>query len=199
MAKRAVDPSSSDPLLHRLLTETDESAVTELFVRLCRESAALRQWLWEDFARNERTRERFAKRLRAKSSAVARVADLGDEGAAWHAEVAQLRQRFSDRIYGGLTWREVETLIGKLRAGRVDVGTFLLALEWRRAGARAPRSAGLVGAGATWLHDVLARGNRTRLAQLATALDLVDASTAERQNIGTTRAWTSGGRRSGLA
>ena len=36
-------------------------------------------------------------------------------------------------------------------------------------------------AGATWLHEVLASGNRTRLAQLATALDLVEASATQRQ------------------
>ncbi len=99
MAKRAVEPSSYDALLHRSLTETDESAVAALFVTLCRESPALRQWLWEDFAQDARTRDRFARRLRAKPSAVLRVTELGDESAAWGEEVAQLRQRFSNRIY----------------------------------------------------------------------------------------------------
>jgi hypothetical protein len=181
MAKPAADSSSADALLHQLLTETDERAVAALFVTLCRESAELRQWLWEDFASDPRTRERFAARLRAKSKPVVRVAELGDDSAAWAQEVAQLRHRFSARIYGGLTWREVETLIGKLRAGRVDVGVFLLALEWRRAGPRALRSAALQRAGVAWLHDLLVDGNRTRLAQLTTALDLVDACGSQPQ------------------
>jgi len=181
MAKPAADAAPRDALLHHLLTETDESAVAALFVTLCRESAELRRWLWEDFAEDPRTRERLAARVRAKSSSVARLAELGDANATWAHEVAQLRHRFSARIYGGLTWQEVETLIGKLRAGRVDAGVFLLALEWRRAGPRALRSAALLRAGAVWLHDVLACGNRTRLAQLATALDLVEASTSQRQ------------------
>lgn len=170
-------PPPPDALLRELLTETDESAAAALFVQLCQHSAPLRHWLWEDFVRDAKVRDRFAARLRGKSSAgVARLAELGDETQPWREEVASLRQRFPGRIYGGLTWREVETLIGQFRAGRADLAAFLLALQWRRAGKAAAHSPHLLRASAAFLQDVLSTGSATRLTQLATAMRLVNST-----------------------
>ena len=170
-----------DGLLHQLLTETDESATAALFVQLCRESPALRHWLWEDFARDEQTRARFAARLKQADAPVPpRIAELATEDTGRAAELAHLRQQVSARIYGGRTWAEIEAIIVQLRAGRADLAAFLLALEWRRAGARASRSAALMRAATAFLDEVL-RGNApTRIAQLGTAAEIVRTGAASR-------------------
>lgn len=173
MAPMSAEPDR-DGLLHQLLTETDESATAALFVQLCRESPALRHWLWEDFARDEQTRARFAARLKQPDAPVPpRVAELATEDTGRAAELAHLRQQVSARIYGGRTWAEIESIIVQLRAGRADLAAFLLALEWQRAGNRAPRSAPLMRAGAAFLDAVLRGHGRSRIAQLGSAAEIV--------------------------
>lgn len=169
-----------DPgLLRRLMVETDESATAALFVHLCRHSAALRHWLWEDFARDPAARSRFARLLKSKDVvAVDRVARLTADISPREEELRQLRARFSDRIYGGLNWREVEALVGQFRAGRADLAAYLLALQWRRAGAAALDSPQLLRCAAAFLDPALRTGDRRRLNQLRTAVALVGASIA---------------------
>lgn len=170
---------NEDPLLRQLLSETEEAATTSLFIDLCHSSPPLRRWLWSEFARDESTRAGFAARLkRSGDVAPRRVAELAEADAGRAAELAQLKQRVSARIYGGRTWSEIESIVAQLRAGRADLGAFLLALQWRRAGKTAHRSAVLLRAAAAYVDAVLRGGQRTRLAQLGTALDLVLAGSA---------------------
>lgn len=161
-------------LLRHLLHQTEESATAALFVQLCRESAPLRRWLWEEFARDEATRGRFAARLkRGKDAPPRRIAELAASDAGRANELARLRAQIPARIFGGRTWAEIEALIAQLRAGRADLSAFLLALQWHRAGARAKRSALLQLAATLFLDEALFLKKRTRLTQLATAQALV--------------------------
>lgn len=164
------------------MAETDESATAALFVQLCRQSATLRQWLWEDFARDPAVRRRFGLLLReTKPVAVERVAQLTADVAPREEELRQLRAKFSDRIYGGLSWREVEALVGQFRAGRADLAAYLLALQWRRAGVSASESPHLMRCAAAFLDPALRTGDRHRLNQLRTAVALVAASISPRK------------------
>jgi hypothetical protein len=123
-----------DDRVRRLVEATDEAAAADLFVSLCRASPALRDWLWEDFARNPEVRRAFAARLRRRHGMVRRFADLSDEARPWQEEVRRLQATFPRRLYGGLTWPELEKLIATYRAGRGDLGAFLLAHELGSAG-----------------------------------------------------------------
>src|SRR5690606_3124438 len=184
---------ADEKLLRRLMTETDESAAAELFVQLCRESRALRHWLWEDFSRDAATRERFARRLRGRASnEVAHIGDLGEDTSGSEEEIRKVRASFPARIFGGLTWAEVEALIGQFRAGRSALVAFLLALQWRRAGDAAPRSAHLLQSAAQFLDPVFRTGDRHRLNQLRTAVTLVDGSISpkhRRTSVGPSNWW----------
>lgn len=167
---------SEDPLLRQLLSETDEAATAALFMDLCRASATLRRWLWNEFARDERTRVGFAARLkRLGDAAPRRVAELAETDTGRAVEIGQLKQQVSARIFGGRTWSEIESIVAQLRAGRADLGAFLLALQWHRAGTHARQSPTLLRAAGSYVDDVLRKGKRARLAQLGSAIDLVKA------------------------
>ena len=127
-AAKSVAPT----LFRRLAAETEESAAVSLFLDLCRGSAALRHWLWEDFARDAAKRDRFAKVLKRAPSKLARFADLNGESDAWWEETRLLRSKLPRRPYGGLTFEEVRELLIRHQAGTLDNGAFFFALEWRR-------------------------------------------------------------------
>ncbi len=179
--------------LRSLMAETDEGATAALFVDLCRESPALRHWLWEDFARDAKTREAFALRLRSrKATTIPRIAELTEDMAPWHEEVRALRARISTQIFGGLTWAEIESLIGQYRAGRVDPAAFLIALQWHRAGKRATRSPRLLRSLADFIDLAMRGGDRRALSQLAAASQLVatvQALKKRRASVGYTDWW----------
>ncbi len=167
-------PPEHARLIRRLTAESDESAAAALFVQLCRDHTGLRQWLWEDFARDAATRERFGRLLRRRvPERAVRFSDLARADAGADTELRRLRAAFPNRIFGGLTWAEVEALIGQFRAGRADLLAFLLALQWRRADGRARRSPLLLECLAEFLDPVFRSGDRHRLNQLRTAVALV--------------------------
>ena len=125
-----------------------------------------------------RTPTAFALRLkRSGEAAPRRIAELSAPDTGRATELAALRRQFPGRIYGGRTWHEIEAVVAQLRAGRADLGAFLLALQWHRAGAKARHSAILLRAAATFLEDVLTQGHRSRLAQLGAAAELVRTGT----------------------
>lgn len=152
---------SPDRVLRALALGREETAET-LFIELCRGSSALRRWLWEDFAKDANTRAAFARALRSKRPA--RLANLTGELETWQSERARLRARFPAAVFGGLSWAQLESLIARHRAGRVDLAAFALAQAWRdRADPRLLRAA------AEFLDAVLIDGDVRRLAQLAAA------------------------------
>ena len=146
----------------RTLVLGREEAAEALFIGLCRGSSALRHWLWEDFAKDAKTRAAFARVLRGKRPA--RLANLTGELEPWQSERARLRASFSAAVFGGLSWAQLETLIARHQAGRVDVGAFALAQAWRDR--TDPR---LLMTAVEFLDAVLIEGDVRRLAQLAAA------------------------------
>jgi hypothetical protein len=126
--------------VRRLVRATEESAAAEWLLLLCRASPAARQWLWDDFARDPKVQAAFRARVRQRNAAPQRFADLTDEGDAWREERRHLQAKIPPRLFGGLTWSALEELIAMHRAGRIDLGVFILAHEWNDAGRHASRS-----------------------------------------------------------
>ncbi len=155
--KKSADSSDSLAAL-RALTESDDDSACRLFCRLCRVSPALREWLWEEFARKPKTRAKVAAVL-SGDSPDDDAAIFSTENRSLRIEAAALRAKVYARIYGGLTWGEVEELVRHYQAGKLDLGTFLLVSEWRRenrAGWESPR---LALASAEWFGRVIRNGD----------------------------------------
>jgi hypothetical protein len=85
----------------------------------------------------------------------------------WLEECRRLREQFPARIYGGLTWNEVMQLVRHYQAGTIDLGVFLLADEWQKAGKSSPA---LKWAGTEFLEGVIPSGRRRLLRYLEKAL-----------------------------
>lgn len=157
--KKHVEHAANHPAL-KAFAESDDDAAFRLFAQLCRSSPALREWLWEEFARKPK--------IRAKCAAILSQQNPDHDAGAFvenrplQIEAAKLRESVSGRIYGGLTWGEVETLIRYYQAGKLDLGTFLLGSEWRRANASASLPPRLVAATVDWFGAV-ANGGETWL------------------------------------
>jgi hypothetical protein len=158
--------------------EDEESAVVTLFMQCCRQSPALRNWLWRDFARNASSRERFAKALRAgdsaSASAIRSMADLSGENRALREEQRRLKEQLPQlaRPYGGLSWGEVEKLVRRCQAGPMDLGAFLLAQAWRD-GAGKP-SLALMRATVVFMDEVVQSGSQRLLRNFGKALRFLE-------------------------
>ena len=162
-----------DALFRQLAHATPESATVAQFLALYRHSPELRHWLREDFARDARLRARFhARALREPAPAITRIAELAGDAAAWNEERRHLKARVPARLYGGLTCNEIERLILRHRAGGIDGGAFLLAQEWRQAGASAASSPMLARAAVTLVDAALRAGEFRLLRHLAQATRL---------------------------
>jgi hypothetical protein len=154
MKKNAEKPAPHRAL--RAFAESDDDAAFRLFAQLCRSSPALREWLWEEFGRKPKTRERIAAVLAAPGAG--HDAQAFADNRALRVEAAQLRENLSGRIYGGLTWGEVEALIRHYQAGKLDLGTFLLVSEWRHAGSTSSVSPRLAAATVDWFAAMAGEG-----------------------------------------
>ena len=158
MKKHAENTASHRTL--RAFAESDDDAAFRLFAQLCRSSPALREWLWEEFARKPKTRAKIAATLAQPNSD--NDAEAFAENRPLQIEAARLRENLSGRIYGGLTWSEVETLIRHYQAGKLDPGTLVLLSEWRQADAAALVPPRLAAATVDWFRAI-ASGAETRL------------------------------------
>jgi hypothetical protein len=156
------------PLFKRLAENTDESATVGLLTQLCRESPELRHWLWADFGRSAQVRKKFAEIVKDPGSLPATgFADLTNDNVALREEARRLREQFPARIYGGLTWSEVMTLVRHHQAAGVDLGAFVLARDWQKTGKASPL---LMWAGIEFLDLAIASGHRRLLKHLNRAL-----------------------------
>jgi hypothetical protein len=158
---KKIAPRSDSLAALRAFTESDDDGAFRLFARLCRASPALREWLWEEFARKPKTRAKLASALARK--------DTGDDAVVFSVEshslrieAAALREKVPARIYGGLTWNEVEGLVRHYQAGKLDLGTFLLVNEWQHKNGSADQSPRLTLASVEWFGQVVREGD-TRL------------------------------------
>jgi hypothetical protein len=167
--KPVVNRSKGDEsLLRRLAENSDESATLAMLIQICRESPELRHWLWEDFVREAKVREDFAKIVGSPAaSQVRRFIELTSDGPAWLEERRRLREQMPAGIYGGLKWDEVTRLIRHYQAGTIDLGVFLLAQTWIKDGKPSPL---LRWAGLEFLERVLPSGRRRLLRHLERAL-----------------------------
>ena len=144
--------SENDPLLRRL-SATDEAASLALLMHLCRQCPALHSWLSDEFARDGKVRRNFARTVVDATQALpSRFIDLSDDGSAWREEQRRLREELPTHPFGGLSLREIELLIRRYQAGRIDVGTFLLTRDWSKPGEASPA---LIWAGVQFLDSLL--------------------------------------------
>lgn len=144
--------TNTDPLLSRLSASDDEACLGVL-AHLCRQAPALRAWLCEDFAGSEAIRKRFCRLIEDPARELpARFIDLSDDARAWREEQRRLREALPTHPFGGLSLREVETLIRRFQAGHIDLGTFLLARDWGKPGGASPA---LIWAGMQFLDQLL--------------------------------------------
>ena len=128
----------ADPILSRL-SATDDAASLAILTHLCRRSPGLRHWLAEDFGRDPEIRKRFARLVESETAtSPSRFADLTADNHGWREERRRLREHLPTRPYGGLSRHEIETLIRRYQAGALDLGTFLLAHDWREPGVASP-------------------------------------------------------------
>ena len=128
----------SDPLLRRLMA-SDEAACLGLLTQLCRQSPAFRAWLCHDFIRDSAIQKRFSHVVDDPAQASpGRFIDLSDDADGWREEQRRLREALPTRPFGGLSRGEVETLIRRFQAGKIDLGTFLLVQDWHEAGRASP-------------------------------------------------------------
>lgn len=144
----------------KAFAESDDDAAFRLFTQLCRSSPALREWLWEEFARKPKTRAQFSAILAQQNPYHDTEAFM--ENRPLQIEAAKLRESVSGRIYGGLKWSEVEALIRHYQAGKLDLGTFVLTTEWHQADAAAPVPPRLAAATVEWFKAIVG-GRETRL------------------------------------
>lgn len=170
-------PESSRVALLTALTERQSRSVIFLLAGMCRHSREIRDWLCDDFARNAKTRENFGALVdqgnAADSAGGNDFAELAGEAASWHEERRQMREKLTPsgpRIFGGLTWAEIEKLIRRYEAGSIDVTVMFLIREWRQAGPAAASSPRLVRTAALFLDEVIRKGDKRLLGQMAKVL-----------------------------
>jgi hypothetical protein len=174
-ALRRVPPNQA---ILACVVENSATAAIQLLADLCRQLPELHDWLREDFARNEHVRERF--NLMVKASAPPEIANgfasLNGEDRPWQAERQRLRHNgHAPRIYGGLTFAEMERLFRRYEAGTIDLGTFLLAHQWNevRQSARIPPE--LMRASVVFLDAVSRAGDRRLLRHYYKAISFLRA------------------------
>lgn len=162
-------PNSDSLSAMRAFAESDDEGAFRLFVRLCRTSPALREWLWEEFARKPKTRAKVAAALTNEGDS-AEIEPIPVNLRSLRIEAAELRKQVSSRIYGGLTWSEVEGLVRHYQAGKLDLGTFLLVNEWRHRSATSGESSRLTLASTEWFGRVVRSGETRLLTHVARTL-----------------------------
>ena len=158
--------------------ENEDSAAVALFVQCCRQSPALRHWLFHEFARAASVRNGFAKVLHADASGEtplpSSVAELVGENRALREEQQRLKNALPQfaRPYGGLSWAEMEKLVRRYQAGSIKLGAFLLAQAWREQAGKP--SLAVTRATAAFVADVIASKEPAMLRELARALQFLD-------------------------
>lgn len=161
-----------------LLTRREEDAQVAQFVALCRRSPFLRRWLWDEFARFGRARDGLARVLAEPpagvqaDAALLRKLSIG-AGDPLGRIIKRLRVD-ADRIYGGLSWTEVETLVRRYHAGTLDVGAFMLVHRWRASASPDGTPSRLADAAVALLDAVIRHGDTRLLSHVRKAVAFLD-------------------------
>jgi hypothetical protein len=162
------------------VTERRSRAFLRLLADVCRHFPDLREWLVEDFGRNADTRANFLALVERGDLPGDDLADgfagLAGELGGWAEEKRRLQAQWpahAARPFGGLTWDEMETLVRRYEGRTLPLNAFLLARDWRKAGAAAKASPKLLRAGADFLDAAIQSGDKRALAQLGNAVELL--------------------------
>lgn len=174
--------SAKRPAIVARAMERRGQAFLHSLAETCREWPELRHWLFEDFARNEKTRANFQALVESAASSPIRfgLSDLADEARGWEKEKLRLRGAVganAPRLYGGRTWEEMEQLVYRYEGGGTELGVFVLARHWRGMGDQAKFAPELQRAGAELLDAILRHGEKRLLANLSRAVALLDKRT----------------------
>ncbi|MEX2045337.1 MAG: hypothetical protein WD941_08290 [Opitutus sp.] len=172
-------------------SERRSRAFVRMLADMCRQFPDLRTWLMEDFVRDPNTRANFLAVVErgdldgdANSDGFAALAGELD---GWAQEKRRLKAQLpahAVRPFGGLTWDEMESLVRRYQARTIGLNIFLLARDWRRAGAPAKASPKLLRSGAEFLDRVIRHSDTRSLAHLGKAVALL--STAKPGRLRTT-------------
>lgn len=176
--------SNFDPLdVFSILREKEGDAAVTAFLDLCRRSPELRDWLWTEFAGSKTVREKLAVLLDGPSSTptagTALLAELAGESLPLRKVTDRLRRQWplkENRLFGGLTWNEVEKLVRHYHAGSIDVSAFMLARAWREASKAGGVPVHMRQAGTALLDDAISGRDKRLLQHLAKAVDFLDQS-----------------------
>lgn len=167
------------PALIEKLMERRGVAFIQALADTCRAWPDLADWLCEDFSRDTKIRENF-RALIDSPSAIRFVGngfmEIAGEAGGLQTEIHRLKAElgvFSPALFGGRTWMEMELLVHRYRAGSLDLGVFMLARSWRKAGERARFTPELQRAGAELLDAVIRHGERRLWTNLSRALSLL--------------------------
>ncbi len=189
--------TSSESDVLACLADDSSTAAIKLLVDLCRETPDLHQWLRGEFARDSEVRDRFDRLVAGadtSNDAVADISSLNGEDRAWKEERRQLRKSngHMPRIYGGLTWAEMECAFRQYEAGGIDLGAFLLAHDWREASTTGSVAPTLVRASLAFLRSTGLADQRRMLKHYTRALHFLEKSASlrpRREVVGHTDWW----------
>lgn len=162
-------------------TERQSRSFVLLLADICRRFPELRDWLIEDFARNEKTRANFLALVENEQSGdmvADGLAEISGEARSWSEEKRSLRAQFplkAAQLFGGRTWDEMETLVRRYEARAVGMETFLLARDWHKAGEAGKDSPQLLRRGADFLDAVIRSGDKRVLQQLGNAVEVLSS------------------------
>jgi hypothetical protein len=168
------------PNLHAQPAERRSRAFLRLLADICRRFPELREWLFEDFARDTQTRANFLALIEKDSLAdegsANGFAEMAGELGPWLQEKHRIHANLPARAvrpFGGLTWDEMESLVRRYEARTLRLDVFLLVRDWRKAGEAAKASPKLLRTSADLLDQAIRSGDTKLLTQLVHAVQFL--------------------------
>ncbi len=178
-------PVNSGSAVLECFADESSAAAIRLVAELCRMEPELRTWLWMEFAKDEKVRDRFAQLIEApsaKMNSVDSFAYFNGEDSAWRIEQKRLRGSINQPpgMFGGLTWTEMEQAFRQYEAGSLDLGSFMLAQDWNEAKRTGRTTPELMRASVAFL-GAAARDDKRLLNHFHRALAVVERSGSPRE------------------
>jgi hypothetical protein len=157
--------------------ERRSRAFLRLLADICRRFPDLREWLFEDFARDAQTRANFLVLIEKDAldgeGTADGFAEMAGELGPWLQEKRRIQGNLPARAvkpFGGLTWDEMESLVRRYEARTLRLDVFLLVRDWRKAGEAAKASPKLLRTSAGLLDQAIRSGDTKLLTQLVQAV-----------------------------
>lgn len=160
--------------------ERRSRAFLRLLADICRRFPDLREWLFEDFARDTQTRANFLALIEKDSldgeGTADGFAEMAGELGPWLQEKHRIQAKLPTRAvrpFGGLTWDEMESLVRRYEARTLRLDVFLLVRDWRKAGEAAKASPKLLRISAGLLDQAIRSSDTKLLTQLVQAVQFL--------------------------